>query len=130
MSKHKILVVNSDAEVRKSLDEYFTENGYEIEVFPDSTGIYERVKSEAPDIMLLEFDGTEPQETADLIRLIRPTDKDTPIIFLTNKIKRGDAWVDLEMGADEYVTRPYDLEELKLRAKNAIASSKKRDNDE
>lgn len=69
------------------------------------------------DIMLPDFDGFE------VCRTLRTTTRTShvPIIFLTQKDERSDKLQGLELGADDYITKPFDIEELKLRVQRAIA---------
>jgi PleD family two-component response regulator len=69
------------------------------------------------DIMLPDMDGYS------VCRYLRTTTRTShiPIIFLTQKDERSDKIAGLELGADDYITKPFDIEELKLRVTNAIA---------
>src|SRR5690606_20458678 len=71
------------------------------------------------DIMLPDMNGY------DVCRELRTTTRTShiPIIFLTQKDERSDKIQGLELGADDYITKPFDIEELKLRVQNAIAAS-------
>ena len=68
------------------------------------------------DIMLPDIDGF------DVCRILRTNTRTShvPIIFLTQKDERSDKLQGLELGADDYVTKPFDIEELKLRVQRAI----------
>src|SRR6185503_1536552 len=68
------------------------------------------------DIMLPDMDGYA------VCRELRTTTRTShiPIIFLTQKDERADRIAGLELGADDYITKPFDIEELKLRVQNAI----------
>jgi PleD family two-component response regulator len=73
------------------------------------------------DIMLPDIDGYE------VCRSLRTTTRTShiPVIFLTQKDERSDRLQGLEMGADDYITKPFDIEELKLRVQNAISRSER-----
>jgi len=69
------------------------------------------------DIMLPDIDGFE------VCRILRTNTRTShvPIIFLTQKDERSDKLAGLELGADDYITKPFDIEELKLRVQRAIS---------
>jgi CheY-like chemotaxis protein len=71
------------------------------------------------DIRLPDIDG---YEVARRLRSARRT-KEVPIIFLTEKRSRGDRLHGLELGADDYITKPFDVQELRLRVRNALHRS-------
>jgi DNA-binding response OmpR family regulator len=73
------------------------------------------------DIMLPDIDGYE------VCRTLRTNTRTShiPVIFLTQKDERSDRLQGLELGADDYITKPFDIEELKLRVQNAIARSER-----
>jgi PleD family two-component response regulator len=73
------------------------------------------------DIMLPDINGYE------VCRMLRTTTRTShiPVIFLTQKDERSDRLQGLELGADDYITKPFDIEELKLRVANAIARSER-----
>src|SRR3989337_4397995 len=71
--------------------------------------------------MLQDMDGFE------VCRILRTNTRTShvPIIFLTQKDERSDKLQGLELGADDYITKPFDIEELKLRVQNAIQRSER-----
>ena len=73
------------------------------------------------DIMLPDIDGYE------VCRTLRTNTRTShiPVIFLTQKDERSDKLKGLELGADNYITKPFDIEELKLYVQNAIARSER-----
>jgi PleD family two-component response regulator len=124
MSKGRILVVEDDFDISNMLRIYFTGQGYDVQVAPRGTDALTMTRQQLPqlivlDIMLPDMDGYA------VCRELRTTTrtKHIPIIFLTQKDERSDKLAGLELGADDYVTKPFDIEELKLRVQNAIARS-------
>jgi PleD family two-component response regulator len=124
MSKGRILVVEDDFDISNMLRIYFTGQGYDVQVAPRGTDALTMTRQQLPqlivlDIMLPDMDGYA------VCRELRTTTrtKHIPIIFLTQKDERSDKIAGLELGADDYVTKPFDIEELKLRVQNAIARS-------
>ncbi|MCJ7532431.1 MAG: response regulator [Anaerolineales bacterium] len=73
------------------------------------------------DILLPDKDGYEVCRT---MRVSSCTSH-IPVIFLTQKDERSDKIQDLELGADDYITKPFDIDELKLRVQNAIARAER-----
>ena len=124
MSKAKILVVEDDVDISNMLRIYFTGQGYEVQVAPRGGDALDYTRKQLPhlivlDIMLPDMDGYA------VCKELRTTTRTShiPIIFLTQKDERSDKIAGLELGADDYITKPFDIEELKLRVQNAIQRS-------
>jgi diguanylate cyclase (GGDEF)-like protein len=120
MSKGRILVVEDDVDIANMLRIYFSSQGYETTVAGRGREALERCKQQLPhvvvlDIMLPDIDG---YEVCTQLRTNLRTSH-IPIIFLTQKDERSDKIAGLELGADDYVTKPFDIEELRLRVQNA-----------
>lgn len=121
MSKGRILVVEDDFDISNMLRIYFTGQGFEVNVAPRGGDALALTRKSLPhlivlDIMLPDMDGYA------VCKELRTTTRTShiPIIFLTQKDERSDKIAGLEMGADDYITKPFDIEELKLRVTNAI----------
>ncbi len=121
MSKGRILVVEDDYDISNMLRIYFTGQGYDVQVAPRGGDALLMTRKQLPqlivlDIMLPDMNGFE------VCRELRTTTRTShiPIIFLTQKDERADKIAGLELGADDYITKPFDIEELKLRVKNQI----------
>jgi DNA-binding response OmpR family regulator len=121
MSKGRILVVEDDFDISNMLRIYFSGQGYDVQVAPRGGDALEMTRKQLPqlivlDIMLPDMNGY------DVCRELRQTTRTShiPIIFLTQKDERSDKIAGLELGADDYITKPFDIEELKLRVKNQI----------
>ena len=124
MSKGRILVVEDDFDISNMLRIYFSGQGYEVQVAPRGTDALAMTRKQLPnlivlDIMLPDMNGY------DVCRELRMTTRTShiPIIFLTQRDERSDKIQGLELGADDYVTKPFDIEELKLRVQNAISAA-------
>jgi len=121
MSTYRLLIVEDDFDISNMLRIYFSGQGYEVDVAPRGSVALEKTRQNLPhlivlDIMLPDIDGYEVCE-----RLRKSTrTSHIPVIFLTQKDERSDRLQGLELGADDYITKPFDIEELKLRVKNAI----------
>ncbi|HRE46488.1 MAG TPA: response regulator [Aggregatilineales bacterium] len=121
MSKGRILVVEDDADISNMLRIYFSGQGYDVQVAPRGGDALNITRKQSPnlivlDIMLPDMDGYA------VCRELRQTTrtKHIPIIFLTQRDERSDKLIGLEMGADDYITKPFDIEELKYRVRNSI----------
>lgn len=126
MNKHRLLIVEDDLDIATMLQIYFSSIGYEINLAPRGSDALEKTRQKMPhlivlDIMLPDIDGYE------VCRRLRtqPRTSHIPIIFLTQKDERSDKIQGLELGADDYVTKPFDIEELRLRVQNAITRSER-----
>jgi PleD family two-component response regulator len=124
MSKGRILVVEDDGDISNMLRIYFSGQQYEVEIAPRGSEALAMTRKQLPhliilDIMLPDMNGY------DVCRELRTTTRTShiPIIFLTQKDERSDKIAGLELGADDYITKPFDIEELKLRVQNAIAAA-------
>jgi len=121
MSKGRILVVEDDFDIANMLRIYFDSQGYDVLVASRGGDALELCRRKLPnivvlDIMLPDMDGYE------VCRQLRNNLRTShiPIIFLTQKDERSDKIAGLELGADDYITKPFDIEELKLRVQNAL----------
>lgn len=121
MSEGRILVVEDDFDISNMLQLYFKSQGYEVYVAPRGGDALELTRQKMPnvivlDIMLPDIDGYE------VCRRLRTNLRTShiPIIFLTQKDERSDKIHGLELGADDYITKPFDVEELRLRVRNTI----------
>jgi DNA-binding response OmpR family regulator len=114
MEKAKLLIVEDDPNLGQILSEYLALKGYAADLRQDGeaglrafqTGTYHLC---ILDIMMPKKDGFT------LARDIRATDEKMPIIFLTAKSMKEDTIAGLKLGADDYVTKPFSMEELLLR---------------
>lgn len=123
MAKGRILIVEDDADTARMLRVLFEEDGYAVHVVDRGTEVFDETRSRLPDLIILDIllPGMDGYEVCRQLRTAARTSH-IPIIFLTQKDTQSDKLAGLELGADDYITKPFDLEELKLRSKNAIAS--------
>ncbi len=126
MSKARLLIVEDDFDISNMLKIYFTGQGYDTDVASRGADALEKTRQVMPhlivlDIMLPDINGYE------VCRALRTNTRTShiPVIFLTQKDERSDKLQGLELGADDYITKPFDIDELKLRVQNAIARSER-----
>jgi DNA-binding response OmpR family regulator len=121
MDMPRILVVEDDPDLSEMLSAYFRVQNYDVLTALTGEDAL-RISREEPlnlimlDIRLPDIDG---YEICRQLRTHRMT-QDTPIIFLTEKRDRVDKLQGLELGVVDYITKPFDLQELRLRVRNAI----------
>lgn len=119
--KNTLLIVEDDLDIADMLNAYFRSQGYEVLTVNWGEDGVRACQTNLPqlvilDIRLPDIDGFE---VAKRLRENRRT-RDIPIIFLTEKRERSDRLRGLELRADDYVTKPFDIQELRLRVQNAI----------
>jgi two-component system, OmpR family, alkaline phosphatase synthesis response regulator PhoP len=108
-----ILVVDDSASVRTLVREYLTAEGFRVVTANDGRQALFIARSEKPDLILLDI--MMPEMTGyDFIRAYRK-ERATPIILLTAKLDESDKVLGLELGADDYVTKPFGMRELTAR---------------
>lgn len=124
MSKGSILVVEDDFDISNMLKIYFSGQGYAVEVAGKGGDAITSTRKQLPNLIVLDINLPD-MSGYDVCRELRTTTrtKHIPIIFLTQKDERSDKITGLELGADDYVTKPFDIEELKLRIGNAIKAA-------
>jgi len=111
----KILVVDDEETMVRSLSTLLAEEGYEVTVAMNGAQALEAARTERPDLILLDvmLPGIDGMEVCRQIR----TWSTVPIIMLTAKTGEVDTVVGLEVGADDYVTKPFSPRELVARIK-------------
>jgi two-component system alkaline phosphatase synthesis response regulator PhoP len=120
-----IYVIEDDEDINELLTYNFKKEGFDVRSFPNGKVAFEHIKQEKPDIVVLdlmmpEVDGLE------FCKLVR-SDKELehiPLIMLTAKSTEIDKIVGLELGADDYVTKPFSFRELLARVKALLRRSK------
>ena len=115
----KILIIEDDSNIRELVIWNLSEEGYECIGAGDGKEGLETAKSEAPDLILLDLmlpviDGFE------VIKALRMDGKRMPVIMLTAKTEETDKVIGLEFGADDYITKPFGIRELKARIKAVL----------
>ncbi|EUJ37747.1 response regulator YycF [Brochothrix campestris] len=115
MSEKKILVVDDEKPIADIVDFNLTKEGYEVEVAYDGDEALDKVEAFQPDLVLLDImlPGRDGMEVCREIR----KKYDMPIIMVTAKDSEFDKVLGLELGADDYVTKPFSNRELIARVK-------------
>ena len=120
-AKSKILIVEDDPDVAEMLTAYFRTQDYEVYTVNWGEDGVRSALQVNPDLAILDIrlPDIDGYEVARRLRTDRRTSQ-IPIIFLTEKRDRADRLQGLELGADDYITKPFDVQELRLRVRNAL----------
>jgi two-component system OmpR family response regulator len=121
-AQEHLLIVDDDAEIRNLLREYFQENGYRVTVAADGKGLWAALNTAQPDLIVLDL-MLPGEDGISLCRALRAR-SDVPIIMLTARGGDADRIVGLELGADDYVPKPFNPRELLARVKSVLRRAK------
>jgi len=115
----RILIVEDEPDIALALEDDLRTEGYDVEVAPDGDVAVRRGRESGWDLLLLDVmlprkDGFE------VCRELRRAGVQTPIIFLTARAQEAEKVLGLEMGADDYVTKPFSPRELRARIKTVL----------
>lgn len=123
--KQTILIVEDDLDIADMLNAYFRVQGYEVQTVNWGEDGVRACQTNIPDLVILDIrlPDIDGFEVARRLRGNRKT-KEIPIIFLTEKRERTDRLKGLELQADDYITKPFDIHELRLRVRNAMQRSR------
>jgi two-component system phosphate regulon response regulator OmpR len=117
-SNGRILIVEDDPSVREMLAEYLGTHGYEVAQADHGTAMREAVEKSLPDVVLLDVN-LPGEDGLSLARFLRER-LDVGIIMVTAASDVADRVAGLEVGADDYVVKPFDLRELRARVKSVL----------
>lgn len=114
----KILVVDDEKRIRDIIAMYLLREGYEVSDFDNADSAYEYIEANPVDLVVLDImmRGTNG---LDLCKKIRKT-SDVPIIFVSARNEELDRILGLELGADDYLPKPFSVRELLIRIKNIL----------
>ena len=122
----KILIAEDDPLTREGLRDILLAEGYEVETAPDGQTALECYRTEKPHMMCLDI--MMPHLSGyDVCREIRKNDSQTPIIFISAKSEEIDKVLGLEIGADDFIEKPFGVKEVvaRIRAVTRRAIAKK-----
>jgi CheY-like chemotaxis protein len=121
MTAHRLLIVEDTQEIAEMVALFFDGRGYHTWIAPTGAQALELGRQNMPHLILLDV-GLPDTDGYSLFRQIRSSARlrYTPIIFLTKRTKKAERLAGLELGADDFINKPFDLEELYLRVQNAI----------
>ena len=126
MENVRLMIVDDEPDIVSMLQIFFDRKQYGVTITSRGEEAVEKAIENPPDLIILDIllpdiDGYE------VCRRLRENfrTKYVPIIFLTQKNDRKDRLQGLELGADDYITKPFDIEELQLRIQNALNRSER-----
>jgi two-component system alkaline phosphatase synthesis response regulator PhoP len=117
----RILVVDDDKEIVRLVRAYLEQAGYQVLVAYDGETALHAIRRERPDLVVLDL-MLPDRDGWDVTRIVRgdPGLAATPIVMLTARVEDGDKIVGLELGADDYVTKPFNPRELTARVRAVL----------
>ena len=118
-TQKKLLIVEDDAGIQRMISDYFRHVGYQIITADDGESGATLAVSERPQAMILDL-MLPKRDGLSVCRQVRQQNQSLPIIMLTAKDDIIDKVVGLEMGADDYLTKPFSLRELEARLNSVL----------
>jgi DNA-binding response OmpR family regulator len=122
MAKH-ILVVDDDTLLRRSLSLQLVQAGYRTSTAAQAEDALALTRREQPDLILMDI-GLPGMDGLEALRMIQK-EMDVPVIFVTARRRELDTILGLELGADDYITKPYDPDVLLARVKAVLRRTAK-----
>ncbi len=119
----RIYVVDDDVEIRRTLERYLPQRGFEVQSASDGSDLQGVLATFRPDLIVLDL-GLPGDDGFTLARGIRAT-SEVPIIMLTGRSEEVDRIVGLELGADDYVTKPFSPREFLARIKAVLRRTRR-----
>lgn len=122
--KH-IFVVDDEQNIRDLIKKYLEKDGYQVTTFPDGLKVLNEVQAQRPDLLVLDINmpGIDGIELCKEIRKI----SEVPIVFVTARDDEFDRIIGLEIGGDDYMSKPFSPRELVVRIKNIFKRLNKSD---
>ncbi|MEW8584230.1 MAG: response regulator, partial [Candidatus Thiodiazotropha sp.] len=111
----RILIVEDEPALANLLEDYLKAAGYGTDAMREGTGVVEAVRDNPPDLMLLDL-MLPGKDGLAICREIRAF-SDLPIVMVTARVEEIDRLLGLELGADDYICKPYSPREVVLRVK-------------
>ncbi len=116
-ARGRILIVEDDPSIAQVARRYFEREQFRVEVVPDGESAMRQVRQPGYDVVLLDIALAGPMDGIEVCRQMRAADIWTPVIFVTARDEEIDRILGLELGADDYVTKPYSPKELVARVR-------------
>ena len=113
-----ILVVDDEPKIVKLARDYLERSGYRVLTADDGTTALAANRTDKPDLIVLDLN-LPGMDGLDVCRALR-RESDVPIIMLTARVEETDRLIGLELGADDYITKPFSPRELVARVKTVL----------
>lgn len=117
---YKICLVEDEVNLNNLIKNYLEHEGYAVVTFYNGTDAYEYINDGHADLWILDIMLGDNISGYDIIKKIRENGQETPVIFTSARDQDLDKIIGLELGSDDYVTKPYSPKELILRVNNVI----------
>ena len=117
-----ILIVDDEAGVRELLGDALRIAGFETSTASDGMSALTAIRNKKPDLLIIDIN-MPLMDGFELVEMLRSTGDNTPALMLSARADRADVTRGLTLGADDYVTKPFGLEELLLRVKAILRRS-------
>ncbi len=114
--KGSIALVDDEENIRETVSFALRREGYRVDTYADGLAAWERVEEELPDVAVLDI-SMPRMDGLELCRRLRTLSESLPIIFLTSRDEEFDRVLGLELGADDYLCKPFSMRELIARVK-------------
>lgn len=119
---HRILIVEDDAAIRQGLELSLLKNGYDIRTAPDAEEGENALREFTPDLLILDV-MLPGRSGLEFCRRLRASNRELPVLMLTALSDESDRVLGLDLGADDYVTKPFSLKELEARVRALLRRS-------
>lgn len=116
--EEKVILVDDDEKLRELLTEYLEGYGFQVLALPDGSRVLEMIRTVIPDILILDI-MLPKRDGLEVLREIR-NESSLPVIMLTAKGEHADRIVGLELGADDYLPKPFNPRELLARMRAVL----------
>lgn len=123
MPDARVLVVDDDPDVRDLLDDYLSEHGFDVRAADGSAAMHDCLAEQVPDVVLLDV-GLPGEDGLSLARFLRER-YDIAVIMVSGAGQPVDRIIGLEVGADDYIAKPFDPRELLARVKSVLRRYKR-----
>ncbi len=114
--KGSVALVDDEENIRETVGFALRREGYRVEAFADGLAAWERLEKEPTDVVVLDI-SMPRMDGLELCRRLRAQSEALPIIFLTSRDEEFDRVLGLELGADDYLCKPFSMRELMARVK-------------
>ncbi|MFF2753578.1 response regulator transcription factor [Psychrobacillus sp. NPDC058041] len=121
--KEQVLIIEDEENIARVLQLELEFEGYDVEIAYTGTDGLIKYREKKWDLILLDL-MLPGLNGLDVLRRIRATESDTPVILLTAKSDLEDKVIGLDLGANDYVTKPFEIEELLARVRSSIRFAK------
>lgn len=122
MNMKRILVVEDDEAISKGIGNFLTESNYLVDFATDGAQALEQVERQTPDLVVLDL-GLPKISGESVCREIKKQHPQLPVIILTAKIHSDDVVSGFQLGADDYIRKPFELEELMARIRARLKNT-------